>query len=87
MFVDGNDLTNENKIIQYKSLELRCGFNEDDHGYINPVNDVINDNIKNKSYYDNENKYKPVPFYPSDPADNEAHICELKLMTMLETNK
>jgi hypothetical protein len=87
IFVDGNDLTNENKIKQYKVLELRCGFNEDDHGYINPVNDVINDNIKNKSYYDNEEKYKPVPFYPSDPADNDAHICEIKLINDDAGNK
>ena len=87
IFVDGNDLTNENKIKQYKVLELRCGFNEDDHGYINPVNDVINDNIKNKSYYDNEEKYKPVPFYPSNPADNDAHICEIKLINDDAGNK
>ena len=87
IFVDGNDLTNENKIKQYKVLELRCGFNEEDHGYINPVNDVINDNIKNKSYYDNEEKYKPVPFYPSNPADNDAHICELKLINDGAGNK
>ena len=87
LFVDGNDLTNENKVVQYKSLELRCGFNEEDHGYINPVNDVINDNVKNKSYYDNEDKYKPMPFYPSSPADNDAHICELKLINDDAGNK
>ena len=87
LFVDGVDLTNENKIVQYKTLELRCGFDENKHGYINPVNDVINDNIKNKEYYETNDSYKPVPFYPSDPSDNEAHICELKLINDDAGNK
>ena len=81
IFREGNNLSNENKIIQYKILELRCGFNEENHGYINPVNDVINDNIKTKGNIDNEEEYKPVPFYPSNPPDKEAHLCDMKLLT------
>jgi len=87
LFVDGVDLTNENKIVQYKTLELRCGFDENKHGYINPVNDVINDNITKQSLYDHDESYKPVPFYPSDPSDNEAHLCELKLINDDAGNK
>ena len=87
IFREGNDLTNENKIIQYKTLELRCGFNESIHGYINPVNDVINDNIPKLSYLKDEGVYKPLPFYPSDPPDKEAHLCNIKLLNDDAGNK
>lgn len=87
IFREGNDLTNENKIIQYKTLELRCGFNESIHGYINPVNDVINDNIPKLSYAKDEGDYKPLPFYPSDPPDKEAHLCDMKLLNDDAGNK
>jgi ribosomal protein S19E (S16A) len=87
LFVEGNDLTNENKIRQYKTLELRCGFNLKEHGYVNPVNDMIEDNIIKSGEIDNNDIYKPALFYPSDPSDDEAHICELFLINDDAGNK
>ena len=68
------------------------GFDEKKHGYINPMNDVINDVVSTKEfsntkYYDNDDTYKPVLFYPTDPSDNEAHICELNLINDDAGNK
>ena len=87
LFVEGSDLTNENKIRQYKTLELRCGFNLKEHGYVNPVNDMIEDNIIKSGEIDNNDIYKPALFYPSDPSDDEAHICELFLINDDAGNK
>lgn len=87
LFVEGSDMTNENKIRQYKTLELRCGFNLKEHGFINPVNDMIEDNIMKSGEIDNNEIYQPALFYPSDPSDDEAHICELFLINDDAGNK
>tara|TARA_B100000035_G_scaffold28679_2_gene22089 strand:- start:1849 stop:5142 length:3294 start_codon:yes stop_codon:yes gene_type:complete len=76
-YSDGNDVSNEN-IPQYKTLTLMVGFNQRDHGYMNPCADIINDNIvRNKLDY-SEN-YKATPFYPTNPYDDKAHICNIQL--------
>ena len=63
---------------QYKTLTLMVGFNQRDHGYMNPCADIINDNIvRNKLDY-SEN-YKATPFYPTNPYDDKAHICNIQL--------
>ena len=65
-----------NKIIQYKVGYLYVGFNTSDHGYLNPYNDILEDNINPeiKTY-----SYKPMKFYPSNPYDDTAHICYVKI--------
>jgi hypothetical protein len=46
--VDGIDfVSSENK--KYKWIELRCGFSEKDHGFMNPFYDVIHDNSSSSS--------------------------------------
>ena len=67
------------QITQYKVMTLRCGFDQRKHGFINPCNDVITDNLPKFDDMDNTETYKPVPFYPTDPYDNQAHICNLIL--------
>ena len=49
-------------IKQYKTLVLNVGFNEKSHGYMNPFEDIIQNNVQKKM--DNSN-YRPMPFYPS----------------------
>ena len=76
--------TGENKqvsgnVIQYKTLILRCGFDEKKHGYLNPCQDILNDNIPNPDDIDNNDTYKPVPFQPTSPYDENAHICNIVL--------
>ena len=66
-------------VIQYKTLILRCGFDEKKHGYLNQCQDILNDNIPNPDDIDNNDTYKPVPFQPTSPYDENAHICNIVL--------
>jgi hypothetical protein len=65
-------------IKRYKQLVLHNGFNPKQHGYINPCASVLEGNFENKSDK-TDNSYKPLPFYPSDPYDENAHKCNLEL--------
>jgi len=69
-------LVNEN--IQYKTLFLRCGFNPKRHGFINPYQNIIDDDYI-FDYDINDDKLQPYPFQPTEPFDNKAHICNIKL--------
>uniref|UniRef100_A0A6C0BWK7 mRNA (guanine-N(7))-methyltransferase n=1 Tax=viral metagenome TaxID=1070528 RepID=A0A6C0BWK7_9ZZZZ len=60
-------------IERYKTLTLRCGFSEQ---FVNPCQNVIDDNIIIPK---RSNIYKPAPFHPTNPSDDEAHICNIKL--------
>ena len=66
-------------VIQYKTLILRCGFDEKKHGYLNQCQDILNDNIPNPDDIDNNDTYKPVPFQQTSPYDENAHICNIVL--------
>lgn len=59
---------NQNEIVQYKTLILRVGYDERKHGFINPCEMIVQDNIFKDSK--DRNQYKPVPFYPTDPTPN-----------------
>lgn len=83
IFNDGqNNLTSET-VMKYCTLNLFIGYDEKKHGYINPFNDLINDNIKTKKTSEDYN-YKPAKFYPSNPSDNNAHICNV--LAKLDSN-
>ena len=79
IFQNGQDMMLTEQITQYKIITLRCGFDQRKHGFINPCNDVITDNLPKFDDMDNTETYKPVPFYPTDPYDDNAHICNLIL--------
>ena len=79
IFQDGKSLNGKDNLVQYKTLVLRCGFSKKDHGYLNPMLDVINDEISIGSEKDDYQKYKPVPFQPSNPYDPEAYYCNVAL--------
>ena len=80
LFKEGTGLAGDTDLNQYKIIQLRCGFDESKHGYINPCNDVYLDNIPSlRSDVDNEDKYKPAPFYPTNPSDSDTHICYIPL--------
>ena len=70
-------------ILQYKTLVLRVGYSEKRHGYINPCQDIYDDNIINKYDYDeNQDDYRPAPFVPTDPmADFPIYLCNQILKT------
>tara|TARA_B100000900_G_scaffold416197_1_gene449945 strand:- start:1252 stop:4833 length:3582 start_codon:yes stop_codon:yes gene_type:complete len=75
IYNSGMNMETNNQINQYYTLILHVGFNEKQHGYINPCNDIIN-NVKNKSR-NIESDYKPARFYPTNPSDNDAGICNI----------
>lgn len=77
LFQNGQDMLQTEQITQYKTLILRCGFDERKHGFINPCNDLITDNIPIFDDLDNNETYKPVPFFPTNPYDDKAHLCNL----------
>lgn len=79
IFEKGNDVSSDTNLTQYKTLELRVGFDENVHGYLNPCEDVIQDKIPKKNGRSN---YKPVPFYPNNPIPKfPAYLCNVKLET------
>ena len=81
IFQDGEDMQLQTQLTQYKTLELRVGFDEGKHGYLNPCADVINDNLPSRHRRDErENRYKPVLFYPTNPTPAyPGYICNIIL--------
>ena len=84
IFEDGTNMSSLNQLTQYKTLVLRCGFDEKVHGYLNPCQDVIDDNLPDfekdrQGNQDNVSGYKPVQFYPSNPYDPMAGLCNIML--------
>ena len=77
IFKNGTDTASMDQILQYKILTLRCGFDPAKHGYLNPCQDVLEDRFPAPEGKDDNEGYQPVPFYPTNPYDNKAHICHL----------
>jgi len=69
---------------EYKIIELRCGFRESKDGFINPCQDIIDDKIPDYTprFEDKqEDDYVPMRFYPTEPYDPNAGLCNLMLRT------
>lgn len=90
---NGNDLVtplfetgiNTDAVVQlneYKSIELRCGFSEKMNGFINPCQDIYQDRLP-EYVRDSEDKpandYMPQRFYPTEPYDPNAGLCNIML--------
>jgi len=72
IFQEGKNMQGGQDVLQYKTMVLHVGFDPRFDGYINPFQDLVNDNLPSRSETDNENKYKPVPFIPTNPYDPNA---------------
>jgi hypothetical protein len=79
IFQEGHITESYTQLDEYKTLILRVGYNQKQHGYLNPCQDVINDNISKHEMADNENDYLPVQFNPTNPYDPSAGICNIKI--------
>ena len=69
---------------EYKTIELRCGFKESKDGFINPCQDVIDDKIPDyapRFEEKQEDDYVPMRFYPTEPYDPNAGLCNIMLRT------
>ena len=77
---------------KYKQLQLRVGYSQYKHGFLNPCEDVMENNIFSQK--DDKNNYKPVPFYPTNPTPNyPIHIAHIRgavlgdvIASILESN-
>jgi SAM-dependent methyltransferase len=81
-FETGLDLGQAAQLLQYKTLILRVGFNENDarHAYMNPCQDIIDDKLPTYAgEHDDEDLYKPVQFFPTQPADPTAGLANILL--------
>ena len=78
IFKQGKNFSNRDSVRQYKTLILCCGFDKEKHRFINPFESMITDNLPNVKY-DNEEKYSPVPFRPTNPYDEDACYCNIEL--------
>lgn len=78
-FEEGIQVNQVSQILQYKTVILRVGYDKKKHGLLNPCQDIINDEIQVKTDIDNEERYKPTQFYPSNPFDAQAGICNIDL--------
>ena len=78
IFENGDNLAQAEQLTQYKSLILRVGFDESRHGFLNPCEDLINENFSRKTGHD-PNSYKPYPFMPTNTTDITAWKCNMLL--------
>ena len=79
VFEAGMNTADITQLNQYKTIILRCGFSQRDHGFINPCQDVLDDKLPDFGNVDNEIDYEPKQFYPTDPYDENAGICNIML--------
>jgi hypothetical protein len=79
IFEPGINMYEPTQFNQYKTLILKVGFDEKRHGYINPCQDLLDDKLPVTKEGENEDNYRPVQFYPSDPFDPQAGLCNIML--------
>ena len=85
VFKSGVDMSRCVQIQQYKTLVLRVGYDERKHGHLNPCVSLIEGAARNDSSSSSgsgsgsSDAYKPAPFYPTYPYDNDAHVCHIML--------
>jgi hypothetical protein len=79
IFEDGINNYETTQFNQYKTLILAVGFDPSRHGFINPCQDVLDDKFTNKKDIDDEEGYKPKQFFPSEPYDPLAGLCNVML--------
>jgi hypothetical protein len=87
IFKSGVDMSRCVQVQQYKTLVLRVGYDERKHGYLNPCVSLIEGSStaasdtrgSRETIGETGDTYKPAPFYPTYPYDNDAHICHVML--------
>jgi hypothetical protein len=79
LFQKGTDMSNASQIPEYKTLTLCVGFDEKKHGFINPYQDAIDDKVPTTDGTEYKDKYMPMQFYPTEPSDYKAGICNLMI--------
>ena len=81
IFQDGTDTSAATQLTQYKTVILRVGYDERRHGYVNPCQNLIDADFSIVDDKDGNDGYRPVQFFPTNPADNKTGICNILLET------
>ena len=71
---------NDDSLNRYQIIHLRVGYNIKRDGFLNPFKNVIDGDFQHDSTNYLED-YRPALFYPSNPYDNNTHICYILLKT------
>ena len=79
LFESGTELGAQVQIIQYKTLILKVGFDSKRDGYMHPCIDVFNDDLPKSGVADDEDSYKPMPFWATHPSDPLSYVCNIVL--------
>jgi len=80
IFKSGVDMSRCIQIQQHKTLILRVGYDEKKHGHLNPCVTIIEGGGGDTGTgVGTGDAYKPAPFYPTYPYDDQAHICHIML--------
>jgi hypothetical protein len=80
-FEPGTNVLLSEQSSNYKTIQLKCTFIESEHGFINPCQDIIDDNLPEYKSVDEKNYKdpKPVQFVPTSPYDADAGLCKIML--------
>ena len=79
IFENGVNAYESTQYNQYKTLILTVGFDSSKHGYINPCQDLLDDKFSEPKDIDDDSGYKPKQFFPSNPYDPLAGLCNVML--------
>jgi hypothetical protein len=79
IYQEGQNMSGLSNLSKYKTLILRCGFDKRKHGYVNPFNSLINNEIETSTVSDSRESYLPVPFHPVNPYVSDAQYCNIML--------
>jgi len=64
---------------QYKTLELMCGYSQQNDGLMNPYQDVLENRVPTYSPQGKSGDYRAELFRPTDPYDANAYISKIRL--------
>lgn len=81
IFQNGVDTSSTTQLTQYKTVILRVGFDEAVHGYINPCQNILNNDYPKSGDVDNDEGYRPMQFFPTNPTNENAGVCNILLRT------
>jgi hypothetical protein len=87
IFQDGMATAQSEQLTQYKTIILRVGFDERKHGFVNPCENIINDDLPHPDNLDASEGYKPVPFVPTNPFDPDAKTARVIIKSDQNGNK
>ena len=82
----GVKINSNTSVQKYKTLELRVGYSQYNHGFLNPLDSLIKNQVKRVYDYRDIKEYKPMLFYPTNPTP-EFPICFTNILLSKEGNK